>query len=135
MTSLTPTTLKFTQLRILTTTFPDSFTFYSKILNLRLKTGSPTGPYACFTLPNSTDIALFDRSLMSHAVSDAGIMNGDNTGMVVVLKVESVDNVFEELKVMKGVEIVAGPTKRTEWGLRSVHVRAPEGTLVEFAEY
>ncbi|KAJ3042121.1 hypothetical protein HDV00_008204 [Rhizophlyctis rosea] len=138
---------KFTQLRILTTNFARSFQFYNTTLSLPLKNGSQTGPYACFTLPNSSDIALFDRSAMlaslfssetdsaGHNVSSMNEPQGAEPGaFVLVLKVDNVEDVLQEVQA-KGAEVVKGVTERKEWGLKSGHIRAPEGTLIELCEY
>lgn len=34
----------------------------------------------------------------------------------------------------EGVELVAEPTDHPEWGIRTLHVREPDGTLIEFNE-
>ena len=50
-------------------------------------------------------------------------------GAVVVLSVESVDDVVARLRA-QGTE-VGDPFDRPDWGIRVAHVRDPDGNLVE----
>ena len=127
------TTPKFTQLRILVDDFPASFRFYRNVLGLAPQSSEQeAGPYACFKADDGgTDVALFSRSLMRAAVGEAAATTG---GAVLVLKVDDVDAAYGKA-IADGAEGVAEPVDQPAWGMRVAHVRAPEGTLVEFCAY
>ncbi|HWG27018.1 hypothetical protein [Actinospica sp.] len=42
--------------------------------------------------------------------------------------------IFSQFRA-NGTESVAAPVDQAAWGLRVAHMRAPEGTLVEFCAY
>lgn len=127
----------FSQLCVLVKDFQKSFDFYSQVLNLTFKDGSEKGPYAAFSASPSTDIALFDHSLMMKAIKKDNPeqhAESKDDAMVVVLRVPDVEAAKADLE-RKGVGIVCDVTERSEWGLKSLHIRAPEGTLIELCEY
>lgn len=126
-------TPRFTQLRVLVDDFTASVRFYRDVLGFELQAPEQeSGPYACFMAPDGgTDIALFSRQLMGSALGvDAGVAGG----AVLVLRVDSVDAVYDQV-VAAGAESVAKPVDQPAWGMRVAHVRAPEGTLIEFCSY
>ncbi len=49
-----------------------------------------------------------------------------------VIEVENVDETHAQL-VEKGVEFVVGPKDMKQWGIRTAHLRDPDGTLIELA--
>ena len=126
-------TPRFSQLRILVDDFAASFRFYHDVLGLAPQTPEQeSGPYACFKASDGgTDIALLSRTLMG-AVSIGG--SGGAGGAVLVLKVDDVDAAYGKA-TGNGAEGVAAPVDQPSWGMRVAHVRAPEGTLVEFCSY
>lgn len=139
-------TPKFSQLRILVDDFPASFRFYRNVLGLAPQSPEQeSGPYACFkatatgtATESGTDVALISRSLMQASIGDAaGSAAGaaiSAGGAVLVLKVDDVDSAYEKA-VADGAQGVAEPVDQPSWGMRVAHVRAPEGTIVEFCAY
>lgn len=131
----TSDTPKFTQLRILVDDFEASFRFYRNVLGLAPQSPEQeSGPYACFkAVDGGTDVALFSRSVMAASLGGAA---GENPAgrAVLVLKVADVDAVYGKA-VAGGAQSVAEPVDQPGWGMRVAHVRAPEGTLVEFCAY
>ena len=127
------TTPIFSQLRILVDDFAGSYHFYRDVLGLEPQSPEQeSGPYACFKAPDGgTDIALFSRALMGSALDTDP---GPAGGAVLVLKVDDVDATYAKV-IADGAESVAEPVDQAAWGMRVAHVRAPEGTLVEFCAY
>jgi catechol 2,3-dioxygenase-like lactoylglutathione lyase family enzyme len=127
------TTPIFSQLRILVDDFAGSYHFYRDVLGLEPQSPEQeSGPYACFKAPDGgTDIALFSRALMASALD---MDPGPAAGAVLVLKVDDVDATYAKV-IADGAESVAAPVDQAAWGMRVAHVRAPEGTLVEFCAY
>lgn len=132
------------QLRILVDDFPESFRFYRDVLGLTPQSEKQSaGPYACFKLPEGgTDIALFSRELMARSIADgaeatAGTTlapRGEADHAVVVFRVDDVDAAYAKA-IAAGARSAAEPTEQPAWGMRVAHLRAPEGTLIEFCSY
>jgi uncharacterized glyoxalase superfamily protein PhnB len=53
---------------------------------------------------------------------------------VLVLRVDDVDAAYAKA-VAAGARSAAEPADQAAWGMRVAHLRAPEGTLVEFCAY
>jgi len=125
-----------TQLRILVDDFPASFRFYRDVLGLTPQSAEQAaGPYACFKSDDGgTDLALFARELMAKGLGAEPGPRGDADHAVVVFRVDDVDAAYAEA-VDLGAHGAAAPADQPGWGMRVAHVRAPEGTLVEFCSY
>jgi catechol 2,3-dioxygenase-like lactoylglutathione lyase family enzyme len=123
------------QFRVLVDDFPASFAFYRDVLDLRPQEGhAETGPYGCFK-GDGTDIALFDRAMMAASLGlrqDAD--RGEADHAVLVFRVDDVDAAFADATA-RGAAPAGDPKDQAGWGMRVAHVRAPEGTLIEFCSY
>ena len=130
------------QIRILVDDFPTSYRFYRDVLGLTpQETGEDSaqaeaGPYGCFKDRDhgGTDLALFDRGLMAKAVGADGGERGSADHAVVVFRVPDVDAAYANA-VGHGAQPAASPVDQPAWGMRVAHVRAPEGTLIEFCAW
>ncbi len=122
------------QLRILVDDFATSFRFYHDVLSLVPQAeGQESGPYACFKFPDSpTDVALLSRSLMAASLGGGQLTAGGS--FVLVFRVDDVDAAYAKA-VADGANGVSGPADQPGWGMRVAHLRAPEGTLIEFCSY
>lgn len=139
------------QIRILVDDFSASYRFYRDVLGLSpQETGedpaqAEAGPYGCFKdKEGGTDVALFDRALMAKAVgADAGERGSadhavfDNAVLdnaVLAFRVPDVDAAYADA-IGRGAQSAAAPAQQPAWGMRVAHVRAPEGTLIEFCAW
>ena len=50
--------------------------------------------------------------------------------LVFVFAVENVDAICQQLQA-KGIQLTVGPTDRPDWGIRTAHLRDPDGNLIE----
>lgn len=128
------------QLRILVDDFTASFHFYESVLGLTAQEGQSAGPYACFKFADGgTDIALFDRAAMTSAIgttaADGSLPpRGSAEHLVLAFRVGDVDAAYASA-VAGGTPGVSEPADQAGWGMRVAHVRAPEGTLIEFCSW
>ena len=78
------------------------------------------------------NLALFGQSEMSQALgTDAKpLPAGSQDSVCLTFAVESVDDAYTYLRG-QGIEFVASPTDHPEWGIRTAHLRDPDGTLIE----
>ncbi|MFB8166725.1 VOC family protein [Kitasatospora purpeofusca] len=130
--------------RLLVADFPACYRFYRAVLTpltgAALVKGTPDGPYATWDLDGQAVLSLFDRGLLAATVGTAALpaepaaTAQDDT--MLVFRVEDVGQAFD-LCLRHGADPVVGPTDRPEWGpgLRTAHLRDPEGRLIELQSY
>ncbi|MFJ8431463.1 VOC family protein [Kitasatospora sp. NPDC094019] len=133
--------------RLLVADFPACYDFYRAVLppltGAAPVKGTPDGPYATWDLDGQAVLSLFDRSLLASAVGTAALPSepaagttAAQDGSMLVFRVEDVGPALD-LCLRHGGSPVAGPTDRPAWGpgLRTAHLRDPEGRLIELQSY
>ena len=123
--------MRYDYTRLLVTEFAACFRFYRDVIGLAPHVGSETDTYAEFKT-GTTRIALFDRGEMSTVVgtSDLPARVEAQDAVCIVFEVDDVDATERRLEA-EGVPIVVGATDRPAWEVRTLHVRDPDGRLVE----
>jgi catechol 2,3-dioxygenase-like lactoylglutathione lyase family enzyme len=76
-------------------------------------------------------MALHDRN--DFASNSGAELRAPGDGAALVFGVESVDASVERLRGL-GVEIAAEPKAHPDWGIRTAHVRDPDGNVIELNE-
>ena len=117
--------------RVLCDHFEASFVFYRDAMGFSPVFGTQHDSYADFDT-GTLHISLFDRAEMSAALGTTGLPASvaAQDGICLVFEVDDVDAAALRLTSI-GVDIVAPPTPHPDWGITTVHVRDPEGTLIE----
>lgn len=120
-------------LRLLVKDFDASFRFYSEKLGLRVVWGKVGDVYASFDNGNSGEIGIFKSDLMATVVGNIEKQHPNNCRekIAIILKVNSVDDVYNEL-TKKGVCFINEPCDIVAWGMRVVHLRDTEDNLIEY---
>jgi predicted enzyme related to lactoylglutathione lyase len=119
--------------RLLVEEYAASFRFYRDVVGLTPTFGDEDSGYADFDTGDVT-LALFATDEMAAAVDrDPGEPRGGRDQAAVVLRVDDVDETAADLRA-EGIDLVAEPTDHPEWGIRTVHCRDPDGTLLECNE-
>jgi lactoylglutathione lyase len=120
-----------TRTRLLVRDFRACFKFYQEILGLTHVGGNENGPYAEFNTGTHL-LALFDRQRMSEVLGTTKkpVHTDCQDRIVLIFEVQDVDTTYNNLK-KKGLIFVTKPTDRPAWGLRTAHLRDPEGNLIE----
>lgn len=123
--------MRFDYTRLLVTDFPACFRFYRDVIGLAPRLGSETDAYAEFET-GATCLALFDRAEMSSAVGTSALPARAEAqdAVCIVFGVDDVDETARRLEAA-GVPIAVGVTDRAAWEVRTLHVRDPDGRLVE----
>jgi catechol 2,3-dioxygenase-like lactoylglutathione lyase family enzyme len=126
--------MDFTHIRVLVTDFARSFRFYADELGLPVESGDPDGVYASFTT-RSAHISIYPRSWMAAAVGapETPPATSAPDAAALILAVESVDDTFLRLGA-RGVSFLNEPHDRPDWGIRVLHLRDPDGLLIELNE-
>ena len=123
--------MRYDYTRLLVVDFPACFKYYRDVIGLEPILGSETDTYAEFET-GATRIALFDRAEMSAAVGTVALpaQLDAQDAVCIVFGVDDLEEA-ERRVVAAGVPIIAGPTDRAAWQVRTLHVRDPDGRLVE----
>jgi len=121
-----------THIRLLVEEYTGCFRFYRDVLGFEPTFGDADSGYADFDTGDVT-LALFAADEMDDALDEKTRFGQGRGRVCVVLRVADVDETATKLR-NEGVELVARPTDHPEWGIRTVHARDPDGTLVEFNE-
>nr|WP_225847215.1 VOC family protein [Streptomyces sp. HPF1205] len=128
--------------RLLVTRFAECFRFYDavlpRLLGARLARGDGQGPYAAWDVDRQGALALFDRQALAAVAGTSGLLAAapSQDAAMLVSRVDDVDAGYA-LCLSHGAEGVAGPVDRPAWGpgLRTAHVRDPDGNLWELQSY
>jgi lactoylglutathione lyase len=124
-------TVKNMHLRLLVADFPAMFRFYRDVMGFTPTFGDEKDVYADFDT-GSGSLALFVRSFMAQEVgtpSDPAEKGGQDR-IALIFGVENVDAACQELRE-KGVTLVTQPEDHPDWGIRTAHLRDPDGNLIE----
>ncbi len=122
---------QFEYIRLLVSNFKDCFLFYRDVLGFKTTYGSENDVYADFDTGKTT-LALFGRSNMSEALGTLHLPENAiaQDKICFVLGVENVDSTCQRLKSL-GVSLLTEPVDRPAWGIRTAHLRDPDGNLLE----
>ncbi len=124
--------MNFSGLTLLVDNFDRCFKFYSQRMGFRLSWGKLGGEYASFDLGNNLGFSIYKSELMSATLGDLNkeLPTNARDKITFSFKVDDVDVAFEDYK-SKGVKFLSEPKDMTGWGMRVVHLRDPEGNLME----
>jgi predicted enzyme related to lactoylglutathione lyase len=98
----------------------------------------PQAQYANWDLGGQTGLVLFGRSVVADTIGTTALpadAEAQDSSML-VFRVDSVDDATVVLE-KAGATVLTAPQDRPEWGpnLRTAHLRAPNGTLLELQTY
>ncbi len=133
--------------RLLVDDFPATVDFYRGILEelfgIQPVKVIPEAAYANWDVGGETALVLFGRAGLSAALgldpgpaAAANSVTQPSTNTMLVFKVDDVDAAAQVVE-KHGAAVVAGAQDRPQWGpnLRTAHLRAPDGTLLELQAY
>ena len=120
-----------THVRLLVEDYKTCFKFYSETMGLKVSWGNENTGYAELDTGEAR-LALFTRDEMAQVVGTTGLPTGSvcRDRHVVILRVPDVDAAFKDLSG-KDVTFVLEPQDHLDWGIRTAHLRDPDGNLIE----
>ena len=121
--------MKLANTRLLVRDFKTSFLFYRDMLGFAPTFGSEDDVYADFDTGGAL-LALFQSKLMDATVGTDLEAAKRRDSSVLVFEADDVDETVGELEA-KGVIFLTRPENRPDWGIRTAHLRDPEGNLIE----
>ena len=120
--------MRLSQIRLLVDDPAKSCRFYRDVPGLTPSFGEEGDAYVSFRAGDGT-VALFTRSGQADAVR----LRPPGDGAVVVLEVDDLEE--ESRRLTAAGERSEGPVAdQPDWGIRVLHVRDPDGNLVELVE-
>jgi predicted enzyme related to lactoylglutathione lyase len=128
--------------RLLVRDFPAAVDFYQSVLeelyDVQPVKVIPEAQYANWDLDGQTGLVLFGRATIAQTIG-TGALPAEATAQdasMLVLKVDSVEAAVEVVEKF-GAIVLAPAQDRPQWGpnLRTAHLRAPDGTLLELQSY
>jgi len=124
--------VKLSNVRLLATDYAAVFRFYRDVIGLQPTWGDETSGYADFNVGEGVGLALFDRREMISAIgAEAVASEGSGTDRVaLVFGVDDLEAAAARLRE-HGISLVSEPAQRPDWGIKTLHLRDPEGNLVE----
>jgi predicted enzyme related to lactoylglutathione lyase len=128
--------------RLLVRDFDTAVTFYTAVLRDLVGVEPvkviPQASYANWDINGEAGLVLFSRTAIADVVDTADLPDGPPTKdtSMLVLRVDDVERATE-IFTKHGAVLVAKPQDRPEWGpgLRTAHLRDPEGNLLELQSY
>jgi lactoylglutathione lyase len=122
--------MKLYNTRLLVKDFRTTFLFYRDTLGLTPTSGDEDGVYTEFQTGGAL-LALFQSDLMEQVLGGGqplSIHGRDQAALV--FEVADVDEAVGQLQA-RGVAFQTLPEDRPDWGIRTAHLRDPEGNLIE----
>jgi lactoylglutathione lyase len=123
---------RLSHIRLLTDKFPEVFRFYRDALELRVRWGDEHGVYADFDTGTGVDIALFSRQRIAEMVGTDGYPSDvrRQDPVMLIIAVDDVD--FRTNRLLEhGATLANPPADQPDHGIRSAHLRDPDGNLIE----
>ena len=124
--------LRFSRVRLLVKDFGRSWRFYRDVLGLTPVKGHGHPPYGEFVDGNRVLLSIFVRKEMAKAVGlEPGRYPRACVGRsALIFEVRDVDALAVRIRA-RGVRLLQGPTDRPDWRLRTIHLRDPDGHVIE----
>jgi lactoylglutathione lyase len=126
--------MKLDNVRLLVTRFDECFTFYHEKLGFPVLWGELGGGYASFGTAES-QFAIFSRSEMAEAVGTDHLPAASDAQdrFALIVRVNDLDATAARLKA-EGISMITDVQDRPGWGIRTAHLRDPDGNLIELIE-
>lgn len=123
--------MKLTYTRLMTEHFDETYDFYAQRLGFPATWGQKGDVYASFKVSGDVELAIFDAKLMDdhigHVTTDREKIHDK---MMLAFTVDDLDREYQRLKE-QGISCLNEPHDVTNWGIRCLHLRDPEGNLIE----
>jgi catechol 2,3-dioxygenase-like lactoylglutathione lyase family enzyme len=123
--------MQLTHVRLLVSRFDECFRFYRDVMGLTPTWGEEGDGYADFAA-GPTNLALFRRAAMADTVGTAAlpVEAAAQDRVALILRVDDLGATVQQVET-RGGAFVVGPTDHTDWGIRTAHLRDPDGNLIE----
>lgn len=118
-------------MRLMVQDFDVCFQFYAEIMGLKVTWGKKGDVYASFKGEGGALLSIFQAELMdSHIGCFPANRNAITDKLMLVFETQDVDAEYQQL-CRRGAQCMNTPHDMPEWGMRCLHLRDPEGNLIE----
>lgn len=118
--------------RLLVTKFDACFRFYRDVMGFKVTWGEEGDRYASFSLGGVTALALFQRQAMAEILGTTNLpVEAESQDRMVL--VFGVNDLLATVKKLQegGAHLITEPKDHLEWGIRTAHLKDPDGNLIE----
>ena len=124
--------MKLTHIRLLVADYDSCFRFYRDVMGFQPVWGAEGEGYADFKTEGDAILAVCERGIVSSALGTEHLPSPDNTQdrAMLIFGVDDLHATAAQLRE-RGAEFVGEPTDHPDWGIRTAHLRDPDGTLIE----
>lgn len=122
--------MKLTTIRVLATRFDETVAFYRDTLGIPVR--ADAGVYVAFDA-GGFELGVFGRDSMRAIVPTMPESGATSDHLLIDLEVDDLDATMNALRD-KGVGFDTEAHDQPNWGMRVVHLRDPEGNLLELYE-
>ena len=118
--------------RLLVTNFDACFRFYRDVMGFKVTWGEEGNTYGSFSVGEGTALALFRRQAMAKIIgtTDLPVDAVSQDRIMLIFGVENLDATVKKLRE-QGAQFVTEPEDQPNWGIRTAHLRDPDGNLIE----
>ena len=124
--------MKLTDVRLLVNDFDACYRFYRDVMGFQVQWGAEGSDYASFRGRGEAMVALFSRQAMAEILGGGALpseIQCQDRAML-IFEATDLDATVEALKA-RGADFVADLQDRPDWGIRTAHLRDPDGNLIE----
>ena len=118
--------------RLLVVDFEACFRFYRDVMGLRVTWGEERDSYASYVSEGGASLSLFKREVQAKALGTSNLPESAvaQDRMALIFTVNDLDTTVKRLKE-RNVVFITEPREHSEWGIRVVYLRDPDGNLIE----
>lgn len=119
-------------MRLLVTRFDECLCFYRDVLGLKLTWGELGGNYASFDTGKGLGLCLYKKKLMAEVMGTTHLpaQSESQDTFVCIFEVTDLEQTVRNIEI-NGGRCVTEIQDRPDWGIRAVHLRDPDGNLIE----
>ncbi|GIQ71380.1 VOC family protein [Xylanibacillus composti] len=124
--------MRLDNVRLLVSRFDECLIFYRDVLGLKLTWGELGGNYANFDTGDGLGLGLYKKELMSEVIGTTKlpVRSESQDTFVCIFEVDDLEQTVKNIE-NKGGRCLTEIQDRPNWGIRAVHLRDPDGNLIE----
>jgi catechol 2,3-dioxygenase-like lactoylglutathione lyase family enzyme len=117
---------------LLVVKFDECFRFYRDTMGFKVAWGEEGDSYATFVVNGNIKLSIFKRDHMAKAIGNANLplRSECQDRFAITFGVRDIVSAVNDLR-KKGAEFVTPLIEKHDWGIRTIFLRDPDGTLLQ----